>query len=74
LALQGKVERGFEIYALASHYPFVANSHWHKDIVEKRIVAVAATLPAGVVAEARERGSARDPWDMAAELLVELGE
>jgi predicted ATPase/DNA-binding SARP family transcriptional activator len=72
LADQGKVEQAVELYALASRYPFVANSRWFEDVAGKHIAAVAATLPPEVVAAAQERGRARDLDAAVAELLVEL--
>jgi hypothetical protein len=72
LAGQGKPGRAVEIYALASRYPYVANSHWFEDVVGKHITAVAATLPPEVVGAAQERGRARDLWETAQELLEEL--
>jgi tetratricopeptide (TPR) repeat protein len=71
LADQVEVERAVELYALASRYPFVANSRWFEDVAGKQIAAVAATLPPEVVAAAQERGRARDLWDTAAELVEE---
>jgi tetratricopeptide (TPR) repeat protein len=73
LADQSEKERAVELYALASRYPYVANSHWFEDVVGKHIAAVAATLPPEVVAGAQERGRARDLEATVAELLVELG-
>ena len=73
LAEQGQAERAVEIYALASRYPYVANSRWFGDLVGQRIAEAAATLPAEVVAVAQERGRARDAWATAQELLGELG-
>jgi tetratricopeptide (TPR) repeat protein len=73
LAYQGEVERAVELYALASRYPYVANSRWFEDVAGKHIAAVAATLPPEVVAAAQERGRARDLWDTAAKLVAELG-
>ena len=61
-----------EIYALASRYPYVANSQWFEDVVGKHITAVAARLPPDVVAAAQERGRARDLDATVAELLAEL--
>jgi predicted ATPase/DNA-binding SARP family transcriptional activator len=69
---QGEQERAVELYALASRYPFVANSRWFEDIVGKHIAAVAATLPPEVVAAAQARGRARDLEATVKELLVEL--
>jgi tetratricopeptide (TPR) repeat protein len=74
LADRGQEERAVELYALASRYPFVANSRWFEDVAGKHIAAVAATLPPEVVAAARERGRARDLEAMVAELLAELEE
>ena len=64
--------RAVELYALASRYPFVANSRWFEDVAGKHIAAVAATLPPEVVAAAQERGKARDLWATAEEMLKEL--
>ena len=61
-----------ELYALASRYPFVANSRWFEDVAGKHIAAVAATLPPEVVAAAQECGRARDLGATVAELLAEL--
>jgi tetratricopeptide (TPR) repeat protein len=72
LADEGRAERAVEIYAVASHYPFVANSRWFEDVAGKHIAAIAATLPPEMVATAQERGRARDLWATAAELLGEL--
>jgi hypothetical protein len=69
---EGQLERAVELYALASRYPFVANSRWFEDVAGKHIAAVAATLPTEVVAAAQERGRARDLWATAEELLAEL--
>jgi hypothetical protein len=74
LADQGENERAVEFYALASCYPVVANSRHFEDLAGRHIAAVAAALPPDAVAAAQERGRARDLWDTAAELLVELGE
>jgi predicted ATPase len=72
LADQGEIERAVELYALASRYPFVSDSHWFEDVVGQQIAAVAATLPAERVAVLQERGQARDLAATAAELLAEL--
>jgi tetratricopeptide (TPR) repeat protein len=73
LADRGEEERAVELYALASRYPFVANSRWFEDVAGKHIATVAATLPPDVVAAVQERGRARDLEATVAELLVELG-
>jgi predicted ATPase/DNA-binding SARP family transcriptional activator len=72
LADQGETERAVELYALASRYPFVANSRWFEDVAGKHIAAVAATLPLDVVAAAQERGRARNLDATVAELLDEV--
>ena len=74
LADQGEKERAVELYALASRYPYVANSCWFEDVVGRHIAAAATTLPPEIVAAAQERGRARDLDATVAELLEELGE
>jgi tetratricopeptide (TPR) repeat protein len=74
LADQGEKERAVELYALASRYPFVANSRWFEDVAGQHIAAIAATLPPEVVTAAQERGRARDLDATVAELLAELEE
>jgi tetratricopeptide (TPR) repeat protein len=71
LADRGERARAVELYALASRYPFVANSRWFEDVAGKH-VAAAEALPPEVVVAAQERGRARDPWTTAEELLIEL--
>jgi tetratricopeptide (TPR) repeat protein len=63
---RGEAERATDLYALASRYPFVANSRWFGDVAGRHIAA-AALPPEGVAV-------ARDLWAMAEELLAELGE
>ena len=60
------------MYALASRYPYVANSRWFEDVFGRHIEAVAATLPPEAVEAARERGRARDLDATVKELLAEL--
>ena len=70
LAEQGEKERALELYAVASRYPYVANSRWFEEVFGRWLAVIAATLPPEVVAAARERGQARDLWATAEELLV----
>jgi tetratricopeptide (TPR) repeat protein len=72
LADEGQVERAMELYALASRYPFVANSRWFEDVAGNQMKAAAATLPEAVVTAARNRGQARVLHATVAELLAEL--
>jgi hypothetical protein len=74
LADEGQIERAVELYAMASRYPFVANSRWFEDVAGTQLAAVAATLPAERVAGLKESGRARDLEATAAELLTELCE
>jgi len=74
LADRGENERAVELYALASRYPFLANSRWFEDVVGNTLAEVAATLPAERVAILQESGRARDVVSTAAELLAELCE
>ena len=68
----GEIERAVELYALASRYPFVANSRCFEDVAGSQMAAQASTLPETVVAAAKERGQARDLHATVAELLAEL--
>ena len=72
LADAGQHERAVELYALASRYPYVANSRWFEDVFGRHIDAVAATLPPEVAEAARKRGRARDLTATVKELLVEM--
>jgi tetratricopeptide (TPR) repeat protein len=72
LADAGEIERAVELYALASRYPFVANSRWFGDVAGNQLTALAANLPKAAVTAARERGQARDLEATVAELLSEL--
>jgi tetratricopeptide (TPR) repeat protein len=72
LASGGQIERAVELYALASRYPFVANSRWFEDVAGNQIAAQAATLPETAVTAAKERGLERDLHATVAELLAEL--
>jgi predicted ATPase/DNA-binding SARP family transcriptional activator len=70
---QDRPERAVELYATASRYPLVSGSCWYRDIFERRVATIAATLPPEVVEAAHERGRARDLQMTVADLLVELG-
>jgi uncharacterized protein YyaL (SSP411 family) len=70
---EAQIERAVELYALASRYPFVANSRWFGDVAGSQITALAASLPeAAAVTASRERGQARDLEATVEELLSEL--
>ena len=73
LAEWGEPERAVELYTLPRHhFLMVANSRWFEEIVGQHITAAVATLPPQVVAAAQARGRARDLWETAEALLVEL--
>jgi predicted ATPase/DNA-binding SARP family transcriptional activator len=72
LASDGEGKCAIELYALASRYPVVGNSRFWEDIVGNTIAATAADLPPEVVAEAQDRGSARDLNATVVELLKQL--
>jgi tetratricopeptide (TPR) repeat protein len=74
LADRGDAEGAVELYALASRHPFVAKSQWFEDVAGRQIAAVGVSLPADVVAAAKERGRARDLETTAEELSVQLAE
>ena len=69
LAVQGKTERAVELYALATRYPYVANSRWFEDVAGRHIRAAAEALPPDVVAAAQARGRACDLWATVKALL-----
>jgi hypothetical protein len=71
-SVAGGAVHAVEAYALASRYPYVADSRWFEDVVARHITAAAATLPSEVVAAAQERGRALDLWETAEELIAEL--
>jgi tetratricopeptide (TPR) repeat protein len=66
------VERAVELWALASTFPYVANSRWFEDVAGREIAVAAKSLPPDVVARAQERGQTRDLWVTVEELLAEL--
>ena len=72
LADAGEHERAVDLYALASRYPYVANSRWFYDVFGRHIDAIASTLLPDVAEAARERGRARDLQATVKELLAEL--
>lgn len=72
LADQGDIERAVEFYAAARQSPYIANSRWFEDIAGRYITERSASLPPAVVAEAQQRGQARQLWTTANELLTEL--
>jgi predicted ATPase len=72
LADEDKAERAVELHALAERYPRVANSRWLSDVAGQHIARVAASLPPGVAAAAREHGQALELGEAAKELLAEL--
>lgn len=69
---EGNVERAVELYALASRYPFVAESRWFEAVSGRTMTAAAATLPAQEVTAARERGLGRELRATVELLLAEL--
>ncbi|GJM39919.1 MAG: transcriptional activator [Ardenticatenaceae bacterium] len=68
-AVEEKPVAAIELYALAKQHPFVANSRWFADVVEKKITAVSASLSPQTIAEAKERGGKLDMWKTASSML-----
>jgi hypothetical protein len=60
------------LYALASRYPYVANSRWFEDVAGREIASVAETLPPRAIAAAWEQVRKRSLWTTVEELLAEL--
>jgi len=69
LADRSDFERAIEIASLAKGFPLVSNSVWFEDIASREIEAIAITMPSNTVNAARKRGSLRDVWETAEELL-----
>jgi tetratricopeptide (TPR) repeat protein len=69
---RGEKEQALELYALASRYSFVTNSHWCRHVFERQISTIASTLPPEVVTVVQERGKSRNMWSTAKELLTQL--
>jgi len=70
--VEGRVEQAIEYYAYAASYPYIANSHWYKDLVACHIEKAAESLPPEVVAAAQDRGRKLDPEKVIQELLFEM--
>ncbi|MEZ4869776.1 MAG: BTAD domain-containing putative transcriptional regulator [Caldilineaceae bacterium] len=69
---QGEMNYAIELYAVASRYPYVANSRWFGDVVGHRMAVVAENLPPEMVTAARMQGQTRDLWVTAANLIREF--
>jgi predicted ATPase len=67
--MQGEVEKGVELYALATRYPYVGNSVFWEDTVGRHIKERAAELPEEVIIAAQERGQKRELQETVKELL-----
>ncbi len=72
VAAEGDVQRALELSALASRYPYVANSRWFADVVAADVDDWTAALAPDIVSAALARGQARDLWETAEELIVEF--
>ncbi len=70
LAECGKVEKGIELNALATRYPYLENSLFRFDLAGKRIAELSTSLPEFVVRIAQERGRQRDLHKAVEELMV----
>ena len=60
MALQGEVELGIEVYALATSYPYLGNSIYWEDSVGKQMAKFAEGIPEEARIAAIERGKKRD--------------
>jgi tetratricopeptide (TPR) repeat protein len=70
--LQGDIETGVELNALATRYPYLGNSVFWEDTAGRHIAERAAELPEEVRAAAQARGVNRDLYDTVKELLEEF--
>jgi tetratricopeptide (TPR) repeat protein len=70
LARQGEVEKGVELYALATRYPYLGNSRFWEATAGQYIAKCADELPEEVVTAAKERGIQRDLNEAVRELFT----
>jgi tetratricopeptide (TPR) repeat protein len=70
MALQGEVERGVEVYALATSYPYLGNSIFWMDSVGKQMTKLAAGLSEEGRIASIERGRKRDLRETVRELCT----
>ena len=71
-ALQGDIEKGVELYALVTRYPYVGNSVFWEDTAGKYIAERAAELTEEVRTAAQDRGVKLDLHDTIKVLLEEF--
>jgi hypothetical protein len=64
-----KIEKVVELYTLAARHGCIGNARFREDVAGQPIAALAASLPAEVVAAARQRGVQRDLFATVRELL-----
>lgn len=70
LALQGEVEQGVEVYALATSYPYLGNSIYWEDCVGRQMTELAAGIPEESRISAFERGKRRNLHETVKELCA----
>jgi tetratricopeptide (TPR) repeat protein len=70
MALQGEVELGVEVYALATSYPYLGNSIYWEDSVGKLMAELAEGIPEAARIAAIERGKKRDLHETVRELCT----
>jgi hypothetical protein len=68
----GNPARSLELYAVVCQSPLVAKSRWFEDVYGRQLSVIAEGLPTELVQSARERGTKRDLWETAAEVLKEF--
>jgi tetratricopeptide (TPR) repeat protein len=74
LADAGRWEQALEVYSAGQGVPMLANSRWQAEMVAPWVAAAIAHLPPEAVEAAKERGSGRDLFAIAAELLGEFSQ
>jgi len=70
LAMQGEVEQGIELYALATGYPYLGNSIYWEDSVGKQMAELVAGIPEVTRIAATERGRKRVLYQTVRELCT----
>jgi hypothetical protein len=68
-ALQGDIEKGVELNALVTRYPYVGSSVFREDTVGRYIAERASELTEEVRAATQDRGVKRDLHNTVKELL-----
>lgn len=70
LAEQGELEQAITLYAMATRFPFVANSCWFERIAGGRIAVLTTGLASTTVATLQAKAQTLDLWTIARQLAT----